>query len=239
MLGTVEYHSGKMMAYGGVLLAFGAAWLLFVFDDSPDITFLVAGLFVAGLGAALIYKSQFSPSAITFDQQGMTVNLLFKDQRIEWSELVSTSEDRHTIRFAELIPIFSTRLLMFRVTGGMIGTKKIALFANLLDMPDGGLAGLRNTIQRMQILADAGMSLSNNGALARHDSGANIDLPIRHAEQARTPDYDPDAAFAGMMSAREEPFAPGMPEAPMDDRNPRPPASGAVPARPVFGRKAG
>lgn len=218
-LDTVEYSPGRtrVAATGLIIVGSGMMWLVLKYFE--DLFSMIAMALIIVWGVWLFARSFFPEAALTFDQNGFVISTFDSKKRVDWADLIDVTVDVHTVRLAEIIPIYRVKLIHFSVRGGIIGNKLHKINASMLELGGSTPEVLRDRILHLHMTARAGMSLSTPGKI---DPAARARYEAEAAP--RSAGFDPDDVMDCYLRNRDGGGEAG-------------PAA-AAPARPQFGRKA-
>ena len=214
-MNKVDYCHKRLMR--NLVLCAGGGPLAIYF--LPGAIGWVAGAFCLA-GAALFGAKAFGdPSAVLWDQRGLTFISLTGRNSVEWREVERIDVQRMTQYMLGIVPVNRWDFLIVKTRGGFLASKKYRINATLLDLP-GGSSGLADTLARAQQAALTG------AAIPAAPVTAALSAVPREPAAAERSEFDPDAAIARYLARKAAEGGSAAEAAP------------AAPVRPVFGRKA-
>ena len=204
----INFRPGKL-AFGA--MASGLAAALMGWSWSGDGSWLM-GLGAIGSGClagAMARCALGDRPALLFDESGITINTLYRGRTLRWDEVRDIVIERTTVRYMFIITVAKKEFVSIRTKGGALSGANYKLSASLIELPAGGVMELHSRL--CAAMAAAGSSPAAQATYApASDTGSG---------------FDPDAAIARYLAAKQAEPAPA-------------PSPSPGPARPVFGRRA-
>jgi hypothetical protein len=205
---------GGWLAAGGVLL-FGAAALRSAMNGMSD------------------------EPALSFDAQRLTVRTTTGSKQVTWPEVQGISIEVFTYRYWGIIPLARHENLVIKCNGGALGARRLRIALASIELPPGGSAALVHALHQQHVaaLGEAGVAMAGAGETgwgARPGAARRI---VLEDESESSSGFDPDAALARYLAAREQQSAlaavPAAAPAPVA----QPMLAPSPPVRAGFGRK--
>ena len=209
----VNYRPGKV-ATTAVLCLLATVALAYFWSSDGGLLLLGGTAFFAYMTAAALRGALGDRPALLFDQLGLTINTLHRSARYDWRDVVDVRVERTTLRMWGIIPVSSKEFLCISGKRGASGLTNYRLTKALIELPAGGLSALHAELWTAR--------------MAAVESAASAPAIQPVAEGEATPGFDPDAAIARYLAAKQA--------APVAD-TPAPISRG--PPRPTFGRRVG
>jgi len=169
---------------------------------------LLIGGPLAALG--MIRKLLGDATAIRYDERTVTVFTTWKSHSLSWADVKSVDILVMTTHMYGFIPIKRTYFLDFRVTGGLLGTKKLRLPLKLLGLDKEAGAALVAELDRARLSAPHLPLTSAYGSGAHFQTRPKGRDPLEGAP--RDDGFDPDAVMARYMARRAQAAAQPQPE---------------------------
>ena len=218
---TFAYRADKT-ALAGVFMAALAIGAGKMWWNDQGFWFLIIGLAMAA-GAVKIAADVMNPAPVLrYDRQSLWVRTTFGAvEEIPWRNVHGISLNVLTMKYMGFIPLNKTEFLEIRCEGGAFATRRLRVSIDAMDLPPGGAKELTLTLQAAHVdaVGAAGVAMAGAG-----DRGWGVDLPAAN----QGPQFDPDAAIARYLAAKNESEPGAIAPAP---------ARPAIAQRPVFGRR--
>jgi hypothetical protein len=235
-----HYRPGRnafaAMGMGILAMVCGLAWL----GNSSwplALGFLLFG--AAGVKAAA--NAMSDEPALAFDGHSIRVRTTFGVKEALWSNVQAISLEVFTYRYWGIIPLARHENLVIKTDGGTFGSQRLRIAVKSIEMPPGGASGLMHMLhqQHVAVLGEAGVAMAGADQHGWGIRPARAQRVVVDENESLT-GFDPDAALARYLAAREQGAAQPVAERPMPQPAapvPQPAAPVPQPVRAGFGRK--
>lgn len=201
LCGWSWWGSGSWFALGG-LLAFGVAF------------------------AKAVHNALNGEPALRLGPDSLTVRTTFGSEEVRWRDVQNISLETIRYRYYGVIPMGGVDILCIAANGGLSGTRRLRVATSTIDLPPGGAKGLLQLVHAAHIAAVGQAGAAMAGAGPR---GWGVDPAGSSADKVPASDFDPDAAIARYLAAKNATAETNRAAAPVR-------ATG-LPQRPTFGRR--
>jgi hypothetical protein len=215
---VIHYRPAKLgfSALGCALVAAFLLWTELNADGEADVLWLAAAAVLGYLAFANGRAALGGQPALRFDEQGVQISTLHRSISLRWDEIFDVRIQSFTLRYMWIIPVSRQDFLAFVTKGGPLSSKTYKLAASQLELPAGGVFGLRHTLCGI---------VGEQAATSALAPAASVPQPSAAAAEGAA--FDPDAAIARYLANKQA-------------REEASPASASTqPPRPVFGRRQG
>jgi hypothetical protein len=218
------YRPGKNAAtalVSGMLALFSAKmW----WDDGGIFT-MIGCLFFGAAALKGAFNALNPEPAIKFDNQRLWVRTAFGSQSVTWDKVYGIALQVMTVRYWGIIPIGRNETLCVACAGGSFGARRLRVPAASIELPAGGAPALVQILREAQLAAVGPSRVAMAGA-GQHGWGVPSKPGVERGEPAES-GFDADAAIARYLASKESAQQPAA----------HAQAPGAIPGRPVFGRR--